>query len=92
MASNTNNGGVGMSQEGKEKCPNCGKEFFHETRDHPGYGAGEGTVTEYRKLCPICKRGCYLGNDDDIPGFSEIDESDCCYCESTREDREKYYR
>lgn len=52
--------------------------------DHPGYGAGSGTIDRYEYECP-CGKGKLIDERDNIPGFREHDYFiDCPDC------REKY--
>lgn len=40
--------------------------------DHPGYGAGEGTIESWEFKCP-CGKGLVIESHDNIPGFREHD-------------------
>lgn len=46
--------------------------IYSEKYDHPGYGAGEGTIERFEYECP-CGNGKIIEEHDNIPGFREHD-------------------
>lgn len=63
---------------------NVGPVISEKSVEHPGYGAGPGTIDTTVCECP-CGEGTWTKVRDNIPGFKESDYSlECKIC------REKY--
>lgn len=57
-----------------------GKCIKHKINEHPGNGAGTGTIVEKVFECP-CGEGTFTDVYDNIPGFKEHDyRLDCVAC------------
>lgn len=58
------------------------KMISHNSENHPGWGAGGGTIDTYVYECP-CGKGRVIKTKDNIPGFRDSDI--IIECEKCRE-------
>lgn len=57
------------------------KMISHNSEEHPGWGAGSGTIDTYVYECP-CGKGKVIRTKDNIPGFRDNDITiECNECQ-----------
>lgn len=61
------------------------KKIYSSEEDHPGWGAGSGTVERYEYEC-LCGKGKIIEEHDNIPGFRDHSVTiDCDSCSEVYE-------